>query len=59
MINVSQWDWPQFVLLLLMFFSLFTSCCLHGKPKGNYSAPVALLVFSIIVLVLYAGGFWS
>lgn len=55
---MSGWHWPQWVEAALLTLGVIQNISLHGKPKGEYDGPLAFISASIIVLILWAGGFW-
>ena len=54
----SNWDWPQWVWVVLMFLSLLLAAGEHGKPHGPYNFPMSFLSVCVSVFILIAGGFF-
>lgn len=66
----QTWQWPQWVMAILLFLSVFINCARHGSPmveiagdqKGQplrYSGFIALLRFILWVFILSCGGFFA
>jgi len=58
-INVSDWGFPQWILVVWLSLNFIGYIMLHGEPKaGNYNAWSAFATHAILFLLLCNGGFF-
>ena len=50
---------PAYIILGFCFFNIVTAMARHGKSKGTWNAGMTLLDQSVVVGLLYWGGFFS
>ena len=52
--------WPQFAVAGLFMMSMGVSFENHGKPRtGKANVGIDIVAVSLVVWLLYMGGFWS
>jgi hypothetical protein len=56
-----NWGWPQIAYLALTIFGLGVVAANDGKdkPPSQYSFAWTLFSTSIVIAILYFGGFWT
>ncbi|HLZ24539.1 MAG TPA: hypothetical protein VKQ30_20685 [Ktedonobacterales bacterium] len=51
---------PQLIELGLIFIDVYTHAAKHGKPyEGHYNARSAMISGTLLLLLLWWGGFWA
>ena len=65
----SNWDWPQWTILIMLFLSLTIAAANHGKQKlqstgdekgqpERHNGLLASIRFGLWVFILICGGFF-
>lgn len=52
-------NWPQWVVLGTLLFSLGVTAALHGRERSPYDFGSALFSAVLIWWLLWMGGFWG
>lgn len=52
-------EWPQITLIALMAAEFGIVVVKHGEPRDNFNLWISGLGASIVIWLLYKGGFWS
>lgn len=50
---------PQIIVIVLLFLEMFLACIFHGYERKNVSATRKLIDISVIIALLWWGGFWE
>jgi hypothetical protein len=59
MFDTGHWHWPQWTMFIVSVLNLIFAAMLHGKPRSEYSFPLALVGFAIGMFVMISGGFFA
>lgn len=57
--NLALWGWPQFVYAGLVIFSTGLNLANHGKPREPSNFVTSFVSMSLVMWLLYEGGFWK
>lgn len=59
MININNWEWPQWVVFSVMLFNLLVSPVMHGKPRENYCIYTVIFNTFFSFWLYVSGGFFE
>lgn len=60
MIDINNWLWPQWTVIVLWGVGLLLEAAVHGKKKtGNFNILTGIIRTGLSFWIFYAGGFFK